>query len=235
MESLEKVLRKFSEVKGDKDKLEEIMCESANYFFYGGYFQVGFNKIYLTDIEFYYHEEGNEGKIHDYGMYHISKKLKENEKQALPFCSFYLHPSGMDFTFEDDQNKECKYRASILIRGIKYENGKTETRPTYICCDFLMNNSLLNDGFTIKWINDNKFLHNNNGYQEPSVRKNLPIVKPESINTKSKENYLYKDRMNIDLNEYNNVRCRDLIVLRLNKIDFIQCPRKWRFIKTNNK
>lgn len=44
------------------------------------YFLVNDKRIYLRDIEFYYHEEGEHAKIKDYGMYHIADKMKDDKK-----------------------------------------------------------------------------------------------------------------------------------------------------------
>jgi len=154
--SLEEQLKGFALVKGDKKKLNKTMFSVAQRFLLGGYFQIGETKVYLTDIEFYYHEEGEEGKLHDFLMYHINMNATKDEGPfpPFPFGSLHSHISGIDFTFED-QNNPCAYRASILIRGVKwFENGewKKETRPTYIYNNFLMGNTTFGDGFSIKWV-----------------------------------------------------------------------------------
>lgn len=133
------------------------MNKLARHFFFGGYFQVNNRKIYLRDIEFYYHEEGDGAKIKDYIMYHISDKIKDPtmKNEYYPLGSFNAHVSGIDFTFE---NKKKEYRASILIRGIKVIDKDSEpiieTRPTYVYEYLLMGNSLFDDGIHIKWIDE---------------------------------------------------------------------------------
>lgn len=115
---------------------EQILCK--------GYFLV--NGKYIIDlgaIELYYHEEKTNG-IKDYKMYHTNEQLPESFKKRLetypieqlpifyrkikecgggyPFFetgSFNLHQSGVDVTFENDDNENDKYRASFLIRSYR--------------------------------------------------------------------------------------------------------------------
>ena len=95
---------------------ERILCN--------GYFLV--NGEYIIDlgaIELYYHEE-EEGGIKDYIMYHTNAhsskskvyKLNNDSFPYFKFGSFNLHHSGVDVTFE---NEEEKYRASFLIRSYR--------------------------------------------------------------------------------------------------------------------
>ena len=101
---------------------EEILC--------GGYFLV--NGRYIIDlgcIELYYHEE--DGSIKDYIMYHSKAHSSKSElcKDGYPYFkigSFNLHQSGVDITFENNDNLNDKYRASFLIRSyrvLKTNNG----------------------------------------------------------------------------------------------------------------
>ena len=99
---------------------EQILCN--------GYFLV--NGKYIIDlgaIELYYHEEKENG-IKDYIMYHIPEryqnpktgvmKLEKKQHNQLPYFklgSFNLHQSGVDVTFE----KNNEYRASFLIRSYR--------------------------------------------------------------------------------------------------------------------
>ncbi|MCS3161578.1 hypothetical protein NXX71_12375 [Bacteroides faecis] len=153
--TLKGILEAFQGANGDEKLLLEEMNKLAHHFFFGGYFQINNRKIYLRDIEFYYHEEGDGAKIKDYIMYHISDKIKDPtmKNEYYPLGSFNAHVSGVDFTFE---NEDKKYRASILIRGIKVIDKDSEpiieTRPTYVYEYLLMGNSLFDDGIHIKWI-----------------------------------------------------------------------------------
>lgn len=77
------------------------------------------------------------------------------KNEYYPFGSFNVYVSGVDFTFI---NKDKKYRASILIRGIKIVDKDSkpviETRPTYVYEYLLMGNSLLDNGISIKWVDE---------------------------------------------------------------------------------
>ena len=155
--TLKGILEAFQGANGDEKLLLKEMNKLAHHFFFGGYFQVNNRKIYLRDIEFYYHEEGDGAKIKDYIMYHTSDKIKDPtmKNEYYSFGSFNAHVSGIDFTFE---NEDKKYRASILIRGIKVINKDSkpiiESRPTYVYEYLLMGNSLFDDGIHIKWIDE---------------------------------------------------------------------------------
>lgn len=113
---------------------EDILCN--------GYFLI--NGKYIIDlgsIELYYHEE--DGAIKDPKMYHTNdqlpdifkKRMDEYPNNQLPVFyrelkdnggypyfkkgSFYLHQSGIDVTFENNDNLNDKYRASFLIRSYR--------------------------------------------------------------------------------------------------------------------
>ncbi len=121
-DSLYKTLNEFTGVTYIKDenekflKLDHQFLEIAKYIFYGGYFSVNDNRrIYPEDIEFYYHEEDENG-LKDPVMYHTN----DHEKKNVPYYSIgslNFHISGVDVTFE---KKEKKYRASFLIRKYSF-------------------------------------------------------------------------------------------------------------------
>ena len=160
---------------------EKILCE--------GYFLI--NGKYIIDlaaIELYYHEE--DGDIKDYIMYHtneqmpkkymktISKFKKQNAIDKLPIFyqrienneypyfttgSFNLHQSGIDITFENDDNKTDRYRASFLIRSYrmfhKKDLGKDilyDPCPSHLYDDLYYSGLLSVDKSTIEWIDGNK-------------------------------------------------------------------------------
>lgn len=113
----------------------------------------------MEDIEFYYHEEQNNG-LKDPIMYHTSDHEKCSDLPYFECGSFNCHVSGIDITFENQ--KKC-FRASFLIRGysvyslVNHEWVKTknhETRPTYLYED-LMNGIPLNNSLNIEWVNEN--------------------------------------------------------------------------------
>lgn len=153
-----------------KDCAEEILCN--------GYFEITWTRrengkditetriIDIGCIELYYHEE--EGDIKDPIMYHTNDRgsysqfcEKEVRKNGFPyyeFGSFNLHTSGVDVTFE---NEEEKYRASFLIRAYRVLKDKTELnigkkydgRSSYIFDDMFPQGVLLgkSEKFKIEW------------------------------------------------------------------------------------
>ncbi len=163
-----------------KDCAKQILCE--------GYFLI--NNDYIVDlgsIELYYHEE--DGTIKDPKMYHTNdkipevfkKRLKENPIDQLPIFykelkenggypyfekgSFNLHQSGIDVTFENNDNKNDKYRASFLIRSYRMfkKDDPNKDIILYDSCsshlyDDLYYSGLLSflDTSTIKWVECNK-------------------------------------------------------------------------------
>lgn len=165
-----------------------------------GYFLV--NNKYIIDlgaIELYYHEEGEgKDKIKDYAMYHIPERYQspkselinifngiknendlKDKKMKLPYFklgSFNLHQSGVDVTFE----KENEYRASFLIRAYRVleavDEGKYPTNSTtpYDIHSTHIFDDMFYDGFNnqIKWIKYEK-----GGDIDTDIRKNLKIRK----------------------------------------------------------
>lgn len=91
----------------------------ASHFIYGGYIKVNdAYRVYIRTVEFYYHDESNKpDAIKDPIMYHRNHTKEEiggpYEEPYLPLMSIYMHSSGYDITFE---NEEQEYRASALIR-----------------------------------------------------------------------------------------------------------------------
>ncbi|MGN0221767.1 MAG: hypothetical protein ACI4BA_06570 [Prevotella sp.] len=148
----------FTDGKKKLDELESKFEAIAKEVILGGCFEInGVRRIYPLEIEFYYHEEGENG-LKDPVMYHTDNH--ENKKlEYYPLGSLNCHVSGIDVTFE---NVEKQYRASFLIRKYKvceYKNEKWEVvedkecekRSTYIYEDMFMNIPLF-DGINIKWV-----------------------------------------------------------------------------------
>lgn len=149
-----------TEIKDEKEKLSNLSSQFeaiAKDVLLGGCFEInGVRRIYPLEIEFYYHEEGENG-LKDPVMYHTA----DHEGKMLdyyPLGSLNCHISGMDVTFE---NQEKQYRASFLIRKYRvceYESGEwvekkeCEKRSTYIYEDMFMNIPL-SDGINVKWVN----------------------------------------------------------------------------------
>ena len=161
--NLNSVLDSFqgvTEIKDEKEKLSHLSSQFeaiAKDVLFGGCFEInGVRRIYPLEIEFYYHEEGENG-LKDPVMYHTA----DHDGKMLdyyPLGSLNCHISGMDVTFE---NQEKQYRASFLIRKYRvceYESGEwvekkeCEKRSTYIYEDMFMNIPL-SDGINVKWVN----------------------------------------------------------------------------------
>lgn len=163
-DSLYKTLTKFTgvtDINNVDEKLKEIDLQFekiAKDIFNRGYFLVNNNrKIYPKEIEFYYHEENEEG-LKDPVMYHTN----DREKKDVPYFSFgslNFHISGVDVTFENEQKM---YRASFLIRKYSvfnfdgnewHETKQNEERPTYIYEDMLMNISIFKS-INMEWVDE---------------------------------------------------------------------------------
>ena len=120
----------------------------------GGYFLInGTAKIFVTDVEFYFHSERNEQELwkKDFCMYHRGTK---EEVPYFPVGSICPHNSGVDVSFE---NPFEEYRASFLVRGHRYEDGKEtyETdKPTYLRENMFGYSNCISGGLNIRWIDD---------------------------------------------------------------------------------
>lgn len=169
---LKEVLSQFQGANGNEINLaEQFMC-LAEYFLYGGYLLVnGKARVYLRDIEFYYHEEV--GSVKDPIMYHRNTKRNKDVKY-FPLGLLNAHESGIDITFE---NKQKQYRASMLIRGFNIIEGEAtlpveyNRHSTHIYEALFMQSSLL-EGIHIKWIHEPTFPYNKDKI-ETAVRVNV--------------------------------------------------------------
>lgn len=148
-----------TEIKDEKEKLSSLSLQFetiAKDVLLGGCFEInGMRRIYPLEIEFYYHEEGEDG-LKDPVMYHTADHEKVAPKY-FPLGALNCHLSGIDVTFE---NKEKQYRASFLIReyrvceyecGAWVEKKECEKRSTYLYEDMFMNIPLF-DCITVKWV-----------------------------------------------------------------------------------
>lgn len=128
-------LKEFKGVNGKEADLKEQFENIATYLMTGGYILCD-NKyrLYISSVEFYYHEESGENRIEDPVMYHRNKENKRlnivEEIEYFPIGTFYPHQSGVDITFE------CpgKYRASALIR--EFYITKADTPNEYHNCKY---------------------------------------------------------------------------------------------------
>lgn len=117
MEQIFKLMDALKKFKGSKDE-----TELSKQFFdiaqaaFSGYISVNKHtkeefSIHLYNIEFYYHDEDDDG-IKDYIKYHRDDKGYKNLWHANG--AFVPHISGVDVAFE---NENKRFRGSFLMRG----------------------------------------------------------------------------------------------------------------------
>ena len=178
MKDLIAILKKFEknrqQMKQDTSLLwnEELVAECfmpcAKEILNNGYFRIKGEKgsiiLDIGSIELYYHEE--EGNIKDYIMYHTNTRKSHskfnNDNGNFPYFkigTFNLHQSGIDVTFENEQEK---YRASFLIRSYRILDSEEEldsdsvydAHSTHIFDDIFPNGISFNqeDTTTIEWV-----------------------------------------------------------------------------------
>ena len=231
MNELIKKLKEFKGVANEVSKsvedkiadLEKQFMNLATYMIYEGHFHCS-NRydLYITSIEFYYHEENEsiDNRILDPIMYHRNKKWKSKKDKYAPeyfeIGTLYPHQSGIDITFE----KEYDYRASALIRSFEIHHGdkiiRQETDLSTYVYDYLF------DGFTVggsklQWEPN---LSDISGVPNKHLRKN--VNRHRSIKEVESEGLMIgKDYSIIDA-EY---------VKMLNERD----NKYWRFVKVNGK
>ena len=195
--------------------LEKLFEKLAKYLLYGGHFHCSERyDLYITSVEFYYHEEigDNDKRIVDPIMYHRNVK----DKPVVPYLNvgtLYPHWSGVDITFEDDI---LQYRASALIRSYRIVQLKPERLElkesdlsTYVY-DYLFDGLSVDKKETaINWIDDKVILSNCkvNAYK----RKNVNLFK-----------YNYEKTEDEPSSKHDN---------EFIKIKNKQESRRWRFVR----
>ena len=195
--------------------LEKSFEKLAKYLLYGGHFHCSERyDLYITSVEFYYHEEigDNDKRIVDPIMYHRNVK----DKPVVPYLNvgtLYPHWSGVDITFEDDI---LQYRASALIRSYRIVQLKPERLElkesdlsTYVY-DYLFDGLSVDKKETIiDWIDDKVILSNCkvNAYK----RKNVNLFK-----------YNYEKTEDETSSKHDN---------EFIKIKNKQESRRWRFVR----
>lgn len=222
---MKNILAKFtgatevSDIEGKKVILNQQFCEMAKELLYGGYFLVDEKKkIYMDDIEFYYHEEGD-GGLKDPIMYHTN----DHEGKELPYYGLgrlNLHISGIDVTFE---NEEKHYRASFLIRGFHVNEGEYDDCSTHIYDELLYMGVPFDKSIEIEWINMDLPGKENYRPKEGERRYNVPAEEHFKINAKGKyEKYTQITTIpSLEAKEYFKAS---------NKV-YKRCDRPWRFYK----
>lgn len=114
-----------------------------------------------TVLEFYYHEEREDG-IKDPIVYH--KDSKSSKKPLILTGFLHNHVSGIDLTFEHENNGMV--RASVLVREFIIESGKdkleamapfnikvnvNDGRSTAMYAALFSQFSVFDNGFNVKW------------------------------------------------------------------------------------
>ena len=252
MEELIKILEKFEKnrddykkdasKKWDADAVAKCFEPCAKEILCGGYFLINNKKIIdIGSIELYYHEEI--GDIKDYIMYHTNSKgshsIYNKEKGKYPyfkFGSFNFHPSGIDVTFE---NEEEKYRASFLIRSYRVLNNiddfniDFDAHSTHIYDDMFYEGILFNTNnittniTTIEWKKWNK------GYEiEKKTRKNVAVIQKIGV-YKDGRPKLQKEKAEIMDEDYQK---NEKKYIKVDKSHYYkQDMRLWRFKRKNIK
>ena len=165
-DSLESLLHDFEGAKGSEENLTRLFDEIAQRILFGGYFEVETGdevvRIYMKDVEFYYHEMGND-RFQDPIMY------RKDAVIPLPIGSFYLHVSGVDLTIE----RRNEFRAAILLRSftINEQEGELEKRPTYLYDYLFKGISPFSTNYRLKWVDREEWAEGN---VFRTVRKNVP-------------------------------------------------------------
>ncbi len=197
-------------------ELNKQFCSMAKELLYGGYFHIKGTetRIYLDDIEFYYHEEG-EGGFKDPIMYHTN----DHEGKEIPYFEIgrlNLHISGVDVTFE---NEKKKYRASFLIRGFHVNDEKPYDRcSTHIYDKMLYMGVPLGKPIEIEWINKDQKGKESYIPKEGEPRQN---VAEYELKDGKYEKIEYTGKGEYDKDAY----------FLYAKHVYKKCKRKWRFRK----
>ena len=225
-----RILNGFNGGQMTEKKLDTEFAKLARRLFFEGHFLVeGRRHIYLEQIEFYYHEEGENG-IKDPVMYHTN----DHEKRELHYFKvghFNMHQSGVDVTFENpDKNKQ--YRASFLIRAYSViDPGKPkryEKRSTFIYEDMFYMGVPMDETIDIKWVDNDD--ESSNWDSQGEWRQNVADYEKDENGKYIKKN---KEGEKDDSNgNYNKAKAKegDEYFFSSGK-RYRKCPRKWRFIK----
>lgn len=220
--TLTQILASFTGVtslKSHEDKesfLNTEFARIAKEILYGGYFFIeGRKKLYVEDIEFYYHEE-DEGGLKDPVMYHTCAHENNTNLPYFELGRLNLHTSGVDVTFE---NPKLHYRASFLIRGFRIEGKPFDCHSTHIYDKMLYMGIPLGKPIEIEWISED--LEGKQSY-EPQGEPRQNVAQYVLDN---KGNYIKKEWIADSLNPIKEEH------FKYGKHTFVQCPRKWRFRK----
>lgn len=245
------VYRKIKQIKTDSNMEENRLIERLKKFkglepvpnlerqfegiaraLFGGYFQIQFDEdkarmVRPLSVEFYYHEEENqekEDRIVDWIMYHRNSK-RHKDVPALPTGSLNAHVSGIDITFEDQQEPgHVRYRASALIRRFtivdefhKLDIKSDEDRSTKMYDALLMGIPISPGGFKILWVDETTEWTDeiHRGY-----RHNVALVSEKGKIPADKKPLGLEGRF-----------CDDQHIIKINGKEYLYDARKWQFAK----
>ena len=130
-----------------------------------------------TCVEFYYHEEADNG-IKDYIVYH--RNSKEAAKFVFDFGILHNHVSGVDITFEKGEVSSTAIRASMLIREFEID-GKNDDRSTMLY-EAIYQQSSVFDGISVKWIDGDHAVD-----VVANIRKNVALFDEQGNKMKSND------------------------------------------------
>ena len=200
----------------DEQAVAKCFAPIAKYVLLDGYLLV--NKKYIIDlgsVELYYHEE--DGNIKDHIMYHTNEHPSKSKIYILhngfPYFkigSINPHQSGIDITFENDNNKEDKYRASFLIRAYRVLESENDLNnmdiPFDNCSTHIFDDVFyegisydVNNKTTIEWIE----FHKDGSYNEKGCpRVNVSTYRLNNKNKYEKDEYIYESETIITKNDF---------------------------------
>lgn len=219
-----KILESFEGGHATEKTIQLKFAELAKQLLYGGHFRVmNSMDIYLEEIEFYYHEEGD-SKMKDPIMYHT---IDRTGNEGLPYFErgrFNMHTSGVDVTFE---NEKESYRASFLIRAYSYMKGNKkfiERRSTYIYDDMFFMGIPLGKPIEIEWVEDKIDKDLEHLTLKEKCRLNVPEYEKDAD-----DNYVKDENGNYIKMKATTQRKEDTFVY--SKVRYVKCKRKWSFSK----
>lgn len=217
---------------------------------FSGYFNVEtglYGRLIIPlSVEFYYHEEentGQEDRTVDWIMYHRNSK-RHNDVPALPTGSLNAHVSGIDITFEDQQQPgHVRYRASALIRKFRVIDGtrdlenelepirkfrlingiqnidieRDEKRSTKMYDALLMGIPISPGGFKISWVDDKMVWP---GELKRGYRHNVALVSERGKIPADKKPSGLEGRF-----------CDPQHFIKINGKQYLHDARKWQFAK----
>lgn len=220
---LYRILSSFEGGNETEDSLKQKFSKMAKELMYGGHFLVGGQRhIYLEEIEFYYHEEKEDG-IKDPVMYHTN----DHEGREVPYFEtgrFNMHPSGVDVTFE---NEKGAYRASFLIRAYSVVsdslNKSKETRSTYIYDDMFYMGVPMHKPIEIEWVEDT---------MDTNIGKlSLEGIGRVNVAEYEKEDGRYKKGADGKYIKQKTESKDSKVSFSVSGTRYKKCTRPWRFVK----